>query len=403
MNVSININNNSNTCTVNLINFNINWHTEIRILNAFVENKNKDAYFFIYYPSKRLIYNFSLEIPTEIPSNNYYINISDFYSNNTGILFNIFIEPFTSENIDLIITLYIYSYNSSSRNFTFQYVNVTLILDYYSNIYYSILYNVNLTEYFEISINRAFISTNNLINKYNIFYPAKTLHYETIVTHTSSPIRPIYTPTNESTNNQNDGNDDNNAGNRGNDGNSNIDNEDNDAESTPSTVVTKKSSSKVSLGLIIGIVLGVLLFIGIIVGVVIFIRKRRKKIKNDKNKVVNGIPSNESEDKITTTSGNIDLTVPEKDMRKFRFETQSQFKIEFSIEGKKDLKDLRKLYFEKIKRNDLLNDQSIYFLQGGNLLRCDDSLVKDKFKNYKELYNIVVVDGEGKIFKLQNN
>ena len=155
--------------------------------------------------------------------------------------------------------------------------------------------------------------------------------------------------------------------------------------------------------MIIGIVLGGLLFIGIIVGVVIFIRKRRKKIKNDKNKVVNGIPSNESEDKITTTSGNINLNVPEKDMRKFHFETQSQFKIDFSIEGKRDLKDLRKLYFEKIKRNDLLNDKSIYFLQGGNILRCDDSLVKDKFKNYKELYNIVVVDGEGKIFKLQNN
>ena len=78
--------------------------------------------------------------------------------------------------------------------------------------------------------------------------------------------------------------------------------------------------------MILGIVIGVLFFIGIIVGVVIFIRKRRKKIKNDKNKVVNGIPSNESEDKITTTSGNINLNVPEKDMRKFHFETiQNRF------------------------------------------------------------------------------
>ena len=126
------------------------------------------------------------------------------------------------------------------------------------------------------------------------------------------------------------------------------------------------------------------------------------KVKTQQ-KIVNNIIITDSEDKIRTTDNrDIYLEMPEETMRTFVFVTQNQMKIELSIECDKSIKDLIKLYFEKINRKDLFKDSSIYFLCGGKNYRNEEGKVENYFRDHTKLNVIIVVDEDDKI-EIDNN
>ena len=83
-------------------------------------------------------------------------------------------------------------------------------------------------------------------------------------------------------------------------------------------------------------------------------------------------------------------------MYTFYFMTVSQLKITLQIEYNKNINDLRKLFFEKINRLDLLYDENIYFLYNGVILPNED-LLERYFKDKELLRKILVVDREDRL------
>ena len=101
---------------------------------------------------------------------------------------------------------------------------------------------------------------------------------------------------------------------------------------------------------------------------------------------------------LTTATGSVKLKEPKENMRTFIFQTQNQDKEIFSIESDKSMKELRKLYFEKINQNELINDKNIFFLFKGKHFTSDTKgFVKDYFNDYTNPNIIIVVDNEEKI------
>ena len=397
INVTININNNSNIYTIILDNFNFDLRIEILIMNAFIVKKNEIDYFFIYYPNETLIYEIPFKNNTEIPSISYSINITDFSLNDTGITFIISFEPYTSDNIYLSIILEILSYNVSLGKWTNKYTNITILLDYYTNQYYSNLLYFKSTEYFEISISETFAINYNFYNICKIYYTQKRITNQIFIPNTLNQINPTNIPTNEPSYNSNNMNGDNVGNNEDNEDNINNDNNE-EISATTSLITNKQSSGKKSIGIIIGIIAGALVIIGIIIFIIICVRKSKNTMK-----IVNNIIITDSEDKIRTTdNGDIYLEMPEETMRTFVFVTQNQMKIELSIECDKSIKDLIKLYFEKINRKDLFKDSSIYFLCGGKNYRNEEGKVENYFRDHTKLNVIIVVDEDDKI-EIDNN
>ena len=72
--------------------------------------------------------------------------------------------------------------------------------------------------------------------------------------------------------------------------------------------------------------------------------------------------------------------------------TTNQQLINISMESDKTIKDLRKAYFEKIRRPDLIN-HSIFFLYGGeNIALNENELLGKIFKKARRNYTVLVVD-----------
>ena len=64
------------------------------------------------------------------------------------------------------------------------------------------------------------------------------------------------------------------------------------------------------------------------------------------------------------------------------------------------MKDLRKLYFEKINRIDLFEDKEIYFLCNGMPFTIESNeIIETIFKNYKQSFGVLVIDDKDKINK----
>ena len=98
------------------------------------------------------------------------------------------------------------------------------------------------------------------------------------------------------------------------------------------------------------------------------------------------------------------LEEPKKNKRTFIFETQNQDIIVITIESNKTMKDLIQLFFDKINRKDLMGDNSIYFLNEATIISFDSDQepLENKFKDYRLLNKIIVVDREDKI-KINKN
>ena len=69
--------------------------------------------------------------------------------------------------------------------------------------------------------------------------------------------------------------------------------------------------------------------------------------------------------------------------RVFKIQTQKGETIIIKIEKNKTMKDLRKLYFEKINRIDLFEDEEIYFLCNGMPFTIESNeIIETIFKNH---------------------
>ena len=148
----------------------------------------------------------------------------------------------------------------------------------------------------------------------------------------------------------------------------------------------KTSSNSLSKGALIGIIIGLVALIVIIIIIIILIRRCKKQTDNTDTEVV--------------VINDIEEIKDQKDkMRKFVLQTQDQTTtIVICIEIDKSMKDLRKLFFEKINQEGLINDKSIYFLCDGNAFYWDNEvLVKDFCIKCNKAYKVVIVDQESKI------
>ena len=62
------------------------------------------------------------------------------------------------------------------------------------------------------------------------------------------------------------------------------------------------------------------------------------------------------------------------------------------------MKELRKLYLEKINHKELIENKNIFFLfKGKHFTNDTNGLIKDYFKDYTNPNIIIVVDNEEKI------
>ena len=118
--------------------------------------------------------------------------------------------------------------------------------------------------------------------------------------------------------------------------------------------------------------------IGLIIGVIIYCKKRKKVIPSESE--IQFEPKNN------------------EDFRTLILTTQKQDKKTIIIKTDKNMKDLRKMFFETINQPELINEKSILFLYNGKAFNSNSNdLIKDIFKSNNG-YNIVIIaDNEDKI------
>ena len=148
------------------------------------------------------------------------------------------------------------------------------------------------------------------------------------------------------------------------------------------------SSGSKSIGIIIGIIAAALAIIGIIVGVVIYCYRKKK---SELNKA-----SNFNE----TTEFHLKSKVEKskEDLRTLVLTTQKQDKKTIVINADKNMKDLRRKFFEAIKQPELIEEKSILFLYNGKGFNSNSNdLIKDIFKNNNDYNIVIIVDNDDKI------
>jgi len=103
----------------------------------------------------------------------------------------------------------------------------------------------------------------------------------------------------------------------------------------------------------------------------------------------------------TTTSKTNSITNQnkiEKNDRTLTFQTTGQLKKSIVIDGDKNVRQMRKIYFKAINWKDLIKDSSIYFLYKGKIIsKNKDDLVKNLFQKDNEQNIIAVIDQDDKI------
>jgi len=172
-----------------------------------------------------------------------------------------------------------------------------------------------------------------------------------------------------------------------------IDNTDSNIISSGST-----SSSGLSGGAIAGLIIAIVVALAGIISPILYCccRKPKPEIK-PKTEV------NESEDlsiSTTTTKTNsiTNQKKTEKNDRTLTFQTTGQPKKSIVIDGDKNVRQMRKIYFKAINRKDLIKDSSIYFLYKGKIItKNKNDLVKNLFQKDNEQNIIAVIDQDDKI------
>ena len=166
-------------------------------------------------------------------------------------------------------------------------------------------------------------------------------------------------------------------------------------ESDSFTIISpnkKISSSKISTGALVGLILGIIVVLSGITFLIIKCFCKNEKIADFPPPI--HISINSSTDLINV---NDDIN-----LRCFNIQIQAQNQIEniIKIEKNKTMKDLRKQFFENINRIDLFEDIDIYFLCNGRPFTIESNeIIENIFKNYTQCYGIIVVDDKDKISK----
>lgn len=308
----------------------------------------------------------------ETEMSEYIINITELYFHDRNqIDFTIYYQPRIIAYIPLLLELEITKFIPSENYMTSKTIDINITLNNNSEKYTEILENLNITGHTEIKILGAIINLDGKQNNSQIFYPIARLV--------------IRNETDEDVINQSSFYLENNLNYEGNFVNG-----------------RNKSFDKFSVAEIVGVVLSIFLTIIFIVSIICCFRK--KKLLNNEcnlnsdNADSSNIISERSEPNI------IILEEPKKNKRTFIFETQNQDIIVITIESNKTMKDLIQLFFDKINRKDLMGDNSIYFLNEATIISFDSDQepLENKFKDYRLLNKIIVVDREDKI-KINKN
>ena len=369
----------------------------ISISKVNIESNNGKNIYYIYFPNSTMHVNkdtseYFVTYPTILPINiskKYTINIDDFSLSGKKLNFSISCNPILQYNIFLLLSIQIEKYNSSG-NSIFENTGMKLLLNSNSNKFNLISEELNILDNYRISISNANLQYNDWYNKYYINYPYKIIVYNK---------------------------DDENGGNSNNGfegGNENGGNEDGGNISNDGENINNKSSSSSPIGMIIGVIVGILAVIGIVVGIIICKCKKGKEKtnSNDNNQSSNQNNNNNSNiekmlqtfnssSSLVTTNnntGSVILKEPKENMRTFIFQTQKQDKEIFSIESDKSMKELRKLYLEKINHKELIENKNIFFLfKGKHFTNDTNGLIKDYFKDYTNPNIVIVVDNEDKL------
>ena len=274
-------------------------------------------------------------------------------------------EPELDNNITLLITLYIDKYNNTLGYWTSVEIDVRAY-DYYGtgevfSAYIEDLTLGRLTEDMSLTILNIDVESYNANNTYYISFEERTFYFHGTNMPESTVIS-YYTDT-----------------------------DDIDSSDIAVISVGRSTSSGISTGAIIGIIVAGVVVLGGIITIIYFCFCRKQEINQDLS--------------ISTTSKADIITNPDKkesDIRTLIFETTGQINKSIVIDGDKNVRQMRRMYFKAINRKDLIKDSSIFFLYNGEVISKDkNDLVKDIFKKDKDLNKIIVSDPGDKIQKKQ--
>ena len=376
-----------NKYTAIIENLNINeieTHTKITLIEINAESITEDTIYYV--DSSQITFDIKpfgkivsdMTNLANINQNIYNIYFTKIYLDDNEIHLITYSEPEINDNMNYVVSIYLVQYNSL-ESYWERKKNVLNITNNIkgTNEFILNLDNINLDEsQTSITITNIKEGQSDENNIYYIHFPIKTFNIELI----ENTFRNIIIQTTISFNT------------------------DIQTESDSFNIISpiaknaKNSSKKLSTGALIGIILGVIIVLTAIIFIIIkFFCKNNQKIANFPPPT----PSSSSEN-LTDTSKSIFVENPDINKRIFIIQIQAQnhTKIYITLESKKTMKDLRKLFFEKIKRIDLFEERSIYFLSNGrNFTIESNEIIEQIFKDYKHYIAILVIDNEEKINK----
>ena len=293
----------------------------------------------------------------------YNIYFTEIYHDDNKIHLVTYSEPETIDNMHYLVSFDLDQFNSSESNWE----RKKFILNTTNNIndaneFILDLDDLNLENYsIIITITNIKEEQSDENNIYYIHFPIKSFNIENLTQKKDTLDNIIYFDTDIETT-----------------GNSS-----NNPHST-----NKTSSSRLPKGVLYCIIIiGIIIVLSAII--IIVIKCFFKKIH--KNKKIADFPSpNQNRNKIDNSLTILNDTNDSKIMkllginvRVFKIQTQKGETITIKIEKNKTMKDLRKLYFEKINRIDLFEDKEIYFLCDGRSFTIESNeIIETIFKNH---------------------
>ena len=382
-----NIEKNKYTAIIENLNINeIETHTKITLIEINAESITEDTIYYV--DSSQITFDIKpfgkivsdMTNLANINQNIYNIYFTKIYLDDNEIHLITYSEPEINDNMNYVVSIYLVQYNSL-ESYWERKKNVLNITNNIkgTNEFILNLDNINLdVSQTSITITNIKEGKSDENNIYYIHFPIKTFNIEIIENTIQNSI--IQTTI--------------------------FYNTDINAESDSFNIISpidknaKNSSKKLSTGALIGIILGVIIVLSDIIFIIV-------KFFCINPKIANFLPTdiqkmNKSSENLTDTIKSIIVENPDINKRSFSIQIQAQNQIQnyITIESKKTMKDLRKSFFEEIKRIDLFEEEGIYFLSNGrNFTIESNEIIETIFKDYEHYIAIVVIDNEDKINK----
>ena len=180
----------------------------------------------------------------------------------------------------------------------------------------------------------------------------------------------------------------------------NIQTEEIPTDNSTEITTSKESSSKMPIGVIIGIIAGTVVLIPAVIVIIICFCKKNKHNPSPSNM---NILSKEIRNSNSAAANLREFEYEPQEQGdtqkvKFILETISQYKVFISFDPNKTMKELIQFYFQKIKKPYLYGDPDIRFLFCAKFIPHDSNdLIKMHIKDYNSTYIFVIDDVEDKI------